>query len=113
MVLQKNLRKNYNYLAFLVSVFASILVSVLVSVAAAVVAGVAVAIAAESAAGAGAGAGVAFTVVVVAEVESVLAASPPPLPQDATKRPKERASTLNFTNFIISFFRWLCRFIPE
>jgi hypothetical protein len=88
--------------------FSSFLVSVVV---------VAVCVVSAGAAGlavsaAGAGAGVAVVVLVVVVVESVLAASPLPLPHDATKRPNERASTLNFTNFIILFFRWLCQFIP-
>jgi hypothetical protein len=66
----------------------------------------------SGAAGAGAGAGAGATaVVVVVDVESVLDALPLPLPQDAAKRPKERASTLSFTNFINMFFRWLRGFI--
>jgi hypothetical protein len=59
------------------------------------------------------GAGAAVVVVVVVDAESVLAASPLPLPQEATKRPIERASTLNFTIFIILFFSWLCGLIPK
>ena len=42
-------------------------------------------------------------VVIVAE-ESLLDALPEPLPQEATKRPIERASTLNFTNFMMFNF---------
>jgi hypothetical protein len=60
-----------------------------------------------------AGGGVVVVVVVVIDAESFLVASPLPLPQEATKRPIERASTLNFTNFINFVFSWLCRFIPE
>jgi hypothetical protein len=57
---------------------------------------------------AGGGVAGAVAVVVVADVveddaESVLGVSPLPLPQDATKRPNERAITLNFTNFILLF----------
>jgi hypothetical protein len=55
-------------------------------------------------AGAGAGAGSAAGGVTSVVVVSVVAVSVLLLPQDATKRPKERASTLNFTNFIILFF---------
>jgi hypothetical protein len=66
------------------------------AVLAVVSAGLAVLSAAGAAAGAGAGAGAA----VVAAAESVLAASPLPLPQEVTKRPRERASKLIFTSFI-------------
>jgi hypothetical protein len=62
-----------------------------------------------------AGAGVAVTVLVV-EVAAESALEEVPLvllPQEVTNRPKVKASRLNFTNFIISFFRWLCRFIPQ
>lgn len=65
-------------------------------------------------AGAGAaGGGVVTALVVVAELvaESVVEEDPLPLPQDITKRLIERASTLNFTNFIIMFFLVGYRFI--
>jgi uncharacterized BrkB/YihY/UPF0761 family membrane protein len=64
------------------------------------------------AAGAGSAAGASVVVVVVVSVDSV-AASLLPLPHDATKRPIVRANTLSFTNFIILFFSWLYRFIPQ
>jgi hypothetical protein len=50
-----------------------------------------------------AGAVVAGAAVAALAVESLVLFSPPPLPQEATKSPNERASTLNFTNFILSF----------
>src|SRR5205814_1898311 len=86
-----------------------VLVSVALTAVSAGLAGAAVIVSA----GAGAGAGAAASVVVVeVAVESVFAASPLPLPQEATKRPIERANTLNLTNFIKMIFRWLCTFIP-
>ncbi len=102
-----------NYLVFVFSeVFVSVVfVSVVAGAASAGFAGAAVIVSA-GAAGAGAGVSVVVVVVVLVAAESVVAAAPPPLPHDATKRPIDRASTLNFTNFIISFFRLLCRFIP-
>ncbi len=84
--------------------FFSILVSVVVVVVlvAAVSAGFAAAAVIVSAGGGVAGAAGAVVAAdsVVAEValESLEL-----LPQEVTKRPKERASTLNFTNFIIFF----------
>jgi len=99
---------------YLVLVFSVVLVVVLVSIllsAAGVaagaileesaLAGAAVIVSAGAAAGAGAGAG---TAVVVADAESVEDVVPDPLPQDATKRPIDRASTLNFTNFMLFVF---------
>jgi hypothetical protein len=93
--------KNY----FFFSSFFSILVSVAVDAAGfAVSAGFAAPAFIVSAAGAGAGAGAAGAAVVLVAVESVVFVSVLPPPQDATNRPNERASTLNFTNFIILFF---------
>ena len=50
---------------------------------------------------------------VAAAVESAFVVVVVPLPQDAAKRPNVRANTLNFTNFIISIFRWLCILIRQ
>jgi hypothetical protein len=61
------------------------------------------AIAAESA-GAGAAAGAASIVVVVVDTESVFAASPLPLLQDAAKIPNVSARKLTFTNFMMFCF---------
>lgn len=58
-----------------------------------------------SVAGAGAGAAVSVVVVVIVAVESAVAvASVELLPQEVTNRPMVRASTLSFTNFIVSVF---------
>src|SRR5579872_5633979 len=92
--------KNY----FFFSSFLSILPSSFLGSAAGAAAGLEVSAAAGLAVSAGGGvAGAAGAAVAALAVESVLVASPLPLPQDATKRPNERASTLNFTNFILLF----------
>ena len=101
--------------AYFVFVFSTVFVVVLVSILSSFFASVgaaagaaALALSAGFAAAAvivsagAAGGGVVVVVVVLVDVESLFAASPLPLPQDATKRPIDRANTLIFTNFIIS-----------
>jgi len=92
--------RNINYFF---SIFLSVLVSVVVVDFIAVSAGLAAPAVVVSAAGAGVAVVVAVVVEVVVE-SAVLAVSELLLPHDATKRPIESASTLNFTNFMIVFF---------
>jgi hypothetical protein len=56
-----------------------------------------------------AGAGVAVVAVLSVAVVLLLVL----LPQEATKRPIDKAKMPNFTNFIICFFGWLYLFISK
>ena len=65
--------------------------------------------------GAGAAVGVvgaAGVAVAALAAESVAGLVPSPPPHEVTNTPNVRATIDNFTNFILLFFSWLCRFIP-